>query len=252
MSAFISCPKQLWGPFPTSLPRKARDSFENVFIQNVYETACKEAWSIATPLIAPDYSGHTGIFWQESVLLLAMFRNRRWLFSDLPISVRKSTNIALHPVPAERRNKTLECWLNVSSAIMSHALEFGTNKSLEQVGIDISAPCTRESKNKFGSKCESFAADMSSRMSAPGIPCSKKTVLRIGFMMDHHRDYWARCNMCLPQNEAGWFASASWIDVLLHVFLDIDIGLYKLGLRLKALESSQHCEGRAANSAKRK
>ena len=27
--------------------------------------------------------------------LLAMFRNRKWLFSDLPISVRKSTNIAL-------------------------------------------------------------------------------------------------------------------------------------------------------------
>ena len=62
--------KQLWGPFPTSLPRKARDSFENVFIQNVYETACKEAWSIATPLIAADYSGHTGFFRQESVLLL--------------------------------------------------------------------------------------------------------------------------------------------------------------------------------------
>ena len=55
--------------------------------------------------------------------LLAMFRNRKWLFSDLPISVRKSTNIALHPVPAERRNKTLECWLNVSSAIMSLALQ---------------------------------------------------------------------------------------------------------------------------------
>ena len=95
---------------------------------------------------------------------------------------------------------------------------FGTNRSLEQVGIDISAPCTRESKNKFGSKCDAFGADMSSRMSAPGISCSKKTVLRIGFMMDHHRDYWARCNMCSPQNEAGWFAYASWIEVLLHVF----------------------------------
>ena len=88
-----------------------------------------------------------------------------------------------------RISRIMQATLNVSSGIVSHALEFGTNKSLEQVGIDISAPCTRESKNKFGSKCESFAADMSSRMSAPGIPCSKKTVLRIGFMMDHHRDY---------------------------------------------------------------
>ena len=31
-----------------------------------------------------------------------------------------------------------------------------------------------------------------------------------------------------------------------------DIGLYKVGLRLKASESSQRCEGRAVNSAKRK
>ena len=30
---------------------------------------------------------------------------------------------------------------------------------------------------------------MSSRMSAPGISCSKETVIRIEFMMDHHRDY---------------------------------------------------------------
>ena len=30
-----------------------------------------------------------------------------------------------------------------------------------------------------------------------------------------------------------------------------DIGLYKVGLRLKASESSQRCEGRAGNSAKR-
>ena len=32
----------------------------------------------------------------------------------------------------------------------------------------------------------------------------------------------------------------------------LDIGLYKVGLRLKASESSQRCEGRAVNSAKRK
>ena len=37
-----------------------------MLIKNVYETACKETWSIAAPLIA----GHTGFFRQESVLLL--------------------------------------------------------------------------------------------------------------------------------------------------------------------------------------
>ena len=43
--------------------------------------------------------------------------------------------------------------------------------------------------NKAGSKCDAFGADMSSRMSAPGISCSKEKVLRTEFMMDHHRDY---------------------------------------------------------------
>ena len=33
-----------------------------MFIKNVYEMACKETWSIATPLIAADYSSHTGFF----------------------------------------------------------------------------------------------------------------------------------------------------------------------------------------------
>ena len=41
-----------------------------MFIKNVYETACKETWSVATPFIAPDCSDHTGFFRQESVLLL--------------------------------------------------------------------------------------------------------------------------------------------------------------------------------------
>ena len=54
-----------------SLPRKVRHSFEQkiteiteavMFIKNVYEMACKETWSIATPLIAADYSSHTGFF----------------------------------------------------------------------------------------------------------------------------------------------------------------------------------------------
>ena len=44
-----------------------------------------------------------------------------------------------------------------------------------KVGIDTSVPCTRESKNKFGSKCDAFGADMSSRISAP-----------VGFMINHH------------------------------------------------------------------
>ena len=41
-----------------------------MFIKHVYETACKETWSVATPLIAADYSDHTGFFRQESVLVL--------------------------------------------------------------------------------------------------------------------------------------------------------------------------------------
>ena len=32
------------------------------------------------------------------------------------------------------------------------------------VGIHITAPCTLESKNKFGSKCDAFGADVSGRM----------------------------------------------------------------------------------------
>ena len=38
------------------------------------------------------------------------------------------------------------------------------NFSTEKVGINISDPCMRESKNKFGSKCDAFGADVSSRM----------------------------------------------------------------------------------------
>ena len=49
--------------------------------------------------------------------------------------------------------------------------------------------------NKFGSKCDAFGADMSSKTSAPETSCSKETVLRIG-LMNHQRDCWARCNMC--------------------------------------------------------
>ena len=51
--------------------------------------------------------------------------------------------------------------------------------------------------------------------------CSKETVLRIGFMMDHQSDYWARCNTCQQQNDAGRFAYASWLEVLLHFLTDI-------------------------------
>ena len=56
---------------------------------------------------------------------------------------------------------------------------------------------------------------MSNRTSAPGTSCSKETVLRIGFMMDHQKDYWALCNTWEQQNEAGSFAYASWLEVLL-------------------------------------
>ena len=70
---------------------------------------------------------------------------------------------------------------------------------------------------KFGSKCDAFGADMSSKMSAPGTSCSKETALRIGFM-NHHRDCRAQCKIGQQQNEAGRFVYASWLEVLLHVF----------------------------------
>ena len=41
-----------------------------MFVKNVYKTACKETWSLSTPLIAADYSGHTGFCRQECQLLL--------------------------------------------------------------------------------------------------------------------------------------------------------------------------------------
>ena len=47
---------------------------------------------------------------------------------------------------------------------------------------------------KFGSKCDAFGADMSSKTSAPGTSCSKEPVLRIGFM-NHHRDCWEKCKI---------------------------------------------------------
>ena len=62
--------------------------------------------------------------------LVGIFKNRKWLFWDLPISVLKlqeyRTLRACHAVPADRRNKTLEwrlAMVNASSAIMSYALE---------------------------------------------------------------------------------------------------------------------------------
>ena len=62
--------------------------------------------------------------------LLAMLRNKK-------VTVSRSSNLSweihnyrplssCHALPADRRNKALECWLatlNASSAIMSHALE---------------------------------------------------------------------------------------------------------------------------------
>ena len=58
--------------FLTSLRDTAsrKNPWTVMFIKHVYETACKETWSVATPLIAADYSDHTGFFRRESVLLL--------------------------------------------------------------------------------------------------------------------------------------------------------------------------------------
>ena len=53
----------------------------------------------------------------------------KWLFWDLPISVGKSTNIALWVLvmPADRRNKMLECWL-ATRIFCDSVTCFGTNK----------------------------------------------------------------------------------------------------------------------------
>ena len=61
--------------------------------------------------------------------LLAMFRNKKWFFWESNLSSEFHEYRPLsscHALPADRRNKALECWLatlNASSAIMSHALE---------------------------------------------------------------------------------------------------------------------------------
>ena len=260
-----------------------------MFTKNVYETACKETWSLATPLIAADYSGHLRISSTGKSI-------PSWNFSEISndISapwVHESTSLDINA-----RNGIRSCmlygsfgllcfscidWVNnhtqshITATMIFHSrknnsrclkhvfafsvkirhiirqpfftwmsfqtcrwrgylpgcfnapnfpltlLQFSTRFPNSLAYIHLAASLliwNSVETNKFGSKCDAFGADMSSRMSAPGISCSKETVLRIEFMMDHHRDYWARCNMCWPQNEAGWFAYASWIEVLLHVF----------------------------------
>ena len=215
-----------------------------MFIKTVHETACKETWSIATPLIAADYSGHTGFFRQESVLLLAMFRNRKWLFLDLPISVQKSKNIALHAVPAERRNKTLECWLatlNVSSAIMSHALEQIDHwNKLELTYLPPARAKVRTS-------------------SAPNVmhlePIWAVECLLLGFHAQKKQcfvlDSWWITNVTTEflSCTVFWSKKKRWNA---DCFLDFCNVLYKVRLRLKASESSQRCKGRALNFPKRK
>ena len=82
MSAFISCPKQLWGPFLTSLPSQSAAQLREkiteavMFVKNVYETASKETWSLATTLIAADYSGPPDffIFFRQECQLLTHSR----------------------------------------------------------------------------------------------------------------------------------------------------------------------------------
>ena len=59
-----------------------------------------------------------------------------------------------------------------------------------KVGINILSPArakVRTSSARNVMHLEQII--ISSRMSAPGISCSKEAVLRIGFMFDHHRNY---------------------------------------------------------------
>ena len=111
--------------------------------KKIYKTACKETWSVAKPGVATDYAGHTGFFWQESVLLFhsrpkastnfqpdLVFQRLTWLGPSRPFcssEIRKyRPTSSYHAVPVGRRNKMLErtlATLNASSPIMSHALE---------------------------------------------------------------------------------------------------------------------------------
>ena len=111
--------------------------------KKIYKTACKETWSVAKPGVATDYAGHTGFFWQESVLLFhsrpkastnfqpdLVFQRLTWLgpsrpFCSSEIHKYRPTS-SYHAVPVGRRNKMLErtlATLNASSPTMSHALE---------------------------------------------------------------------------------------------------------------------------------
>ena len=111
--------------------------------KKIYKTACKQTWSVAKPGVATDYAGHTGFFWQESVLLFhsrpkastnvqpdLVFQRLTWLRPSRPFcssEIRKyRPSSSYHAVPAGRRNKMLErtlATLNASSPTMSHALE---------------------------------------------------------------------------------------------------------------------------------
>ena len=129
-----------------------------MFVKNIYETACQERWSLATPLIAADSSSHTRFSRQESQLLLhsrtsgfsagtfntTCYSMPGWSGSGLPdlFPFRTSAGGTSHwnklgifgsikwhickKVPHLISIRAMQCWLatqNASSAIMSHALQ---------------------------------------------------------------------------------------------------------------------------------
>ena len=125
-------------------------------------------------------------------------------FEVFPISVRKSTNIAFFkcssllackasrvqlsicfPISPSRIHLTSSLYLCPADCFQDILFEQAGNSHWKElaflptyqdwllrshpifdrkVGINITAPCTLESKNKFGSKCDAFGADVSSRM----------------------------------------------------------------------------------------
>ena len=186
-----------------------------------------------------------------SVIFLQCSEIGNSLFWDLPIAVRKSTNVAFHAVPAERRNKTLECWLatlNVSPAIMSHALEQINHwNKLELTYLPPARTKVQTSSARNVTHLEQIWA----------VEC-----LLLGFQAQKKQcfvlDSWWMIIVTTEHGATCAHRKMGLDDLPMHhelrsccMFL-LDIGLYKVGLRLKASESSQRCEGRAVNSARRK
>ena len=83
---------------------------------------------------------------------------------------------------------TLTTWdfLDISRLITPVVPSFSTGK-LESTYLTPARAKVRTSSARNVMHLEQII--ISSRMSAPGISCSKEAVLRIGFMFDHHRNY---------------------------------------------------------------